>query len=175
MELEGLNRLLEKYWEGQLSDKEEDQFKADLLDNYDALSGELKELADWFNSTASFKESLQLDDDFDDNIMAKIQERKSESKDSWNWWKVAAAILVIITLSYTAIVIPQQKEKDKLALDNTQQTPEMAFEETKATLALMASMMNNGKAQLESLELFKVAQDKIKNKFEKENNKKENS
>lgn len=171
MELQKISQLLERYWEGKLSEVEEDALKQALIEEEPTLEGDLKDAALWFKSTASFKDTLQLSGDFEEKVMRKI-EQKSAVKDSWSWWKIAASVLIIITLGYTAVVMPSQKQ-EALAKENTQEDPLMAYEETKATLALMASMMNNGKSQLESLELFKKAQDKIKNNFEPEKTKKE--
>ncbi len=161
MDLERLNRLLEKYWEGQLTEEEEGRFRAELLTNKAELKGELKELADWFSSAASLKQSLKLDPDFEAKILSEIKPESEKAKDSWSWWKIAAAVLIITTLGYTAIVLPQNKKQEALAMENTQTDPEKALTETKATLALMASMMNSGKEQLQSLEYFKIAQEKI--------------
>jgi hypothetical protein len=171
MELQEISQLLDRYWEGKLSEEEENTLRKALLKEEPTLEGELKDAALWFKSTASFKDTLQLPEDFDEKVMARI-EKQSIRSDSWSWWKIAAAVLIIMTLGYTAVVIPGQKQA-ALANKNTQEDPLMAYEETKATLALMASMMNNGKSQLESLELFKKAQDKIKNNFESDKNKKD--
>jgi len=178
MDLNQLNQWLKAYWEGELSEEEEANFKKQLLLNKDQLSGELKELANWLETAPSFKDAVVLKDDFDEDILSKI--KKDEASDSWSWWKVAAAILVLVTLAYTAIVLPQNKENASIETtamgENTQESPEKALEETKATLALMASMMDSGKDQLKSLALFKVAQEKIKKQSDKKvNSKKENS
>ncbi len=91
----------------------------------------------------------------------------------WSWWKIAASVLIIISLGYMAWLLPQQNSKPKnlAEITNTQEDPEKAFEETKATLLLMANMMNNGKEHLNSLQLFQVAQDKIQNSLNKEKSK----
>jgi hypothetical protein len=173
MELQKLNQLLEQYWEGKLSEEEENKLKQALLAQEPTLEGDLKDAAIWFKSTASYKGSIQLSADFEDRVMGDIT-KPSKSNESWSWWKIAASVLIIITLGYTAVVMPSQQQA-ALAEENTQEDPQKAYEETKATLALMASMMNTGKSQLQSLELFKVAQEKIKNNFDQEKVKKGNS
>lgn len=174
MELQKLNQLLEQYWEGKLSEAEEDAFREALLEQEPSLVGDLKDLAIWFKSSASFKDKIQLSPDFEERVMQNIEQQKKGAADSWSWWKIAAAVLIIITLGYTAVVVPSQKQK-ALTENNTQEDPQKAYEETKATLALMASMMNNGKSSLESIELFKMAQEKIKKNFETEKSKKESN
>jgi len=172
MELQKINQLLEQYWEGKLSEQEEDELRQALIAQEPTLEGKLKEAAVWFKSTASFKNTLQLSENFEDRIMNNITKSTKKTSENWSWWKIAASILIIITLGYTAVVLPSQ-QKAELAENNTQEDPQKAFEETKATLALMASLMNNGKTKLESLELFQKAQDKIKNNFESEKTKKD--
>lgn len=177
MASEKLNQWLEKYWQGELSHVEEMQFRSELKINKDSLNGELQSLAEWFEATEGLKHELSLDDDFDAEVLQKIQAPKSgESK--WSWWKIAASVLVVITLAYMGWLLPQSKliNSDQLVeIENTQENPEKAFEETKATLQLMANMMNSGKDHLNSLQLFQVAQDKIQTSLKQEKKKKEDT
>jgi|GEM_PF-5311776 hypothetical protein len=160
MALEKLEQWLEKYWLGELSQVEEMQFKSELKANKDSLKGELKQMADWFEGHEEAKQNLVLDDSFDENIMAKIQ-KKSKPVDSWNWMKVAASILVVFALGFFTWWMPKQQEQKQLA-----QQEEKAYKEAKATLELMASMMNHGKKHLSSLEMISTAQEKVKNTFQ---------
>ncbi|WKV12179.1 hypothetical protein [Marivirga harenae] len=160
MALRKLEQWLEKYWLGELSQVEEMEFKNELKANKDKLTGELKKLADWFGSHEEVKQELVLDDDFDNRIMKEIHQ-KSKPKDSWNWMKVAASILVVFALGFFAWWMPQQQEQKQLA-----QQEEKAYKEAKATLELMASMMNHGKKHLSSLEMINTAQEKVKNTFQ---------
>jgi len=162
MALEKFEQWLEKYWQGGLSQVEEMQFKSELKANRGSLKGELKQMAEWFESHEETKQHLILDDDFDKGIMDKIHQQ-SQPKDSWNWMKVAASILVVFALGFFAWWMPQQQEEKQLA-----QQEEKAYKEAKATLELMASMMNHGKKHLSSLEMINVAQEKVKNTFQPE-------
>jgi cytoskeletal protein RodZ len=169
MALEKLEQWLEKYWLGELSQVEEMQFKSELKANMGSLKGELKQMAEWFESHEEVKEHLRLDDDFDEKVMNKIHQ-KSQPKERWNWMKVAASILVVFVLGFFAWWMPQQQEQKQLA-----QQEEKAYKEAKATLELMASMMNHGKKHLSSLEMINTAQEKVKNTFQpdRKENKKE--
>ncbi len=169
MALEKLEQWLEKYWLGELSQVEEMQFKSELKANKESLKGELKQMAEWFESHDEVKEHLRLDDDFDEKVMNKIHQ-KSQPKDSWNWMKVAASILVVFALGFFAWWMPQQQEQKQLAKQE-----DKAYKEAKATLELMASMMNHGKKHLSSLEMINTAQEKVKNTFQpdRKENKKE--
>ncbi|MBK6266011.1 hypothetical protein JKA74_13290 [Marivirga sp. S37H4] len=175
MASEQLEQWLEKYWQGELSHVEEMQFRSELKVNKDSLSGELKSIAEWFETTENVKQELSLDDDFDAEITSKIHGSKFLTN-QWSWWKVAASVLIIISLGYLAWLMPQQQDQSTLTeINNTQENPEKAFEETKATLLLMANMMNSGKDHLNSLQLFQVAQEKVQNSLKKEESKKDNS
>ena len=161
MELHKISQLLDQYWKGELSEAEENALKQALLEQKPDLEGDLKEAAHWFKSAENYKDAIRPSADFDDKLMAKIKSQ-SKPKEKWSWWKVAAAVLIMFTLGYTAWKVPNVQPTQTVA-ENTADNPEKAFEETKATLALMASLMDNGKNQLESLELFQKAQEKIKN------------
>jgi high-affinity Fe2+/Pb2+ permease len=160
MALRKLEQWLEKYWLGELSQVEEMQFKSELKANKDSLKGELRQMADWFESHEESKQNLVLEDDFDKDIMKKIHQ-KSQPKEVWNWMKVAASILVVFALGFFAWWVPQQQEQKQLA-----QQEEKAYKEAKATLELMASMMNHGRKHLSSLEMINTAQEKVKNTFQ---------
>jgi hypothetical protein len=160
MVLRKLEQWLEKYWQGELNQVEEMEFKSELKANKQNLSGELKQMAEWFESHEKTKQNLVLDDDFDKDIMKKIHQ-KSQPKESWNWMKIAASILVVFALGFFTWWMPHQQEQKQLA-----QQEEKAYKEAKATLELMASMMNHGKKHLSSLEMINTAQEKVKNTFQ---------
>lgn len=166
MVLQELEQLLEKYWLGELTQVEELQFKSELRANRSSLKGELSEMADWFESHEEAKQQLRLDDDFDDRIMRSIQ-AKSQPKDQWNWMKIAASILVILGLGFFGWWMPKKQEQKQLA-----QQEEKAYREAKATLELMASMMNHSRKHLSSLEMINTAQEKVKNTFQPDRKKK---
>ena len=172
MASEQLEQWLEKYWQGELSHVEEMQFRSELKVKKAYLKGELKSLADWFEANENAKQEIKLSDDFDEIVLNKTA-RKNTVVASWSWWKIAASVLIIISLGYMAWLLPQQNARPKnvAEITNTQDNPEKAFEETKATLLLMANMMNNGKEHLNSLQLFQVAQDKIQNSLKQEKSK----
>lgn len=172
MASEQLKQWLEQYWQGELNHVEEMQFRSELKINKASLTGELKALAEWFEANENVKQEISLGDDFDEMVLNSTV-RKNTSMGKWSWWKIAASVLIIISLGYMAWLLPQQNSKPKnlAEITNTQEDPEKAFEETKATLLLMANMMNNGKEHLNSLQLFQVAQDKIQNSLNKEKSK----
>jgi hypothetical protein len=160
MALKKLEQSLEKYWLGELSQIEEMQFKSELKANKNELGGELLQMAEWFEGHDGAKQNLNLDDDFDRTIMKEIH-KKSQPKDKWNWMKVAASILIVFALGFFAWWVPEQQEQKQLA-----QQEEKAYKEAKATLELMASMMNHGRKHLSSLEMINTAQEKVKNTFQ---------
>jgi len=162
MALKTLEIWLEKYWLGELSQVEEMQFKSELKANKNKLEGELLQMAEWFESQEELKQNLTLGEDFDEQVMNKIHE-KSKSKDQWNWMKIAASVLVAFALGFFAWWMPMQQERRELA-----QQEEKAYLEAKATLELMASMMNHSRKHLSSLEMINTAQEKVKNTFQPE-------
>jgi len=78
--------------------------------------------------------------------------------------KVAAAILVVAVASLVFRMEYFGDEKPKLLLvEDTFQTPEEAYEETKKAFLLIAEKMNTGRIQTQKLGVLNQAENKIKN------------
>jgi CarboxypepD_reg-like domain/Gram-negative bacterial TonB protein C-terminal len=89
---------IEKYWKGELSPVEmhdmekaalEDPFLADAMEGYEGRNLEL--------GTGSSKSTIQADiAALESRLAARVAEKKVVVAGSFNWWKVAAAVIVLI-------------------------------------------------------------------------------
>ena len=77
--------------------------------------------------------------------------------------KVAAAVLVILAASFIFRMEYWQGEKPKMLLvEDTFQTPEEAYAETKKAFMLIAEKMNSGRKQAQKISIMNKAENKIK-------------
>ncbi len=140
---------LNKYWEGETSLEEEEDLKS-LLSETIAEFEEEKALFAHFES----KKKAELDETFDDELLAKIaaleepKETKVISFKSFyqQYSRVAAAILVLLVSGM--FYINQQQE---LQPEDTFEDPELAYAEVKKQLLIVSSYLNKGSNTLNEL------------------------
>jgi len=161
-----IKQLFEKYWEGSLEQQEEEELQHLLISHKDSIEPEMEQLSNWFEANKSLAESLTLSEEFDEQVLNQIHKREGRS-DHWNWWKIAASVTVVVGLGILTLFLPISQKNEMAA--NTQESPEKAYLEAKATLQLMATVMNQGKEHLGSLEMLNTAQQKVKNTFQPSN------
>lgn len=180
MGLADINRLCDQYWEGTLSEAEENELKVLLKQHASNLTGEARELAQWFNFSEDVKDNLTLEKDFETKLYAKIdkQEVHHPAKDLWSWQKIAAAVAILLVAGLASWFLPKvNKNNQPVALEQSSQDTKQAYEESKKALMLVSTLMNSGKEQLETIQLFDVAQQRIEktlNPTQKANKRKTN-
>lgn len=165
MDYNRIEKLLEKYWECETSIIEEKELKAffkgtDIPDN-------LKETALMFNYFEQESSQKKLGTDFDNQIIEKLETSDSNNTNikvvDWfnRYAKVAAVILVLISVSFL-ITKTLQHEQEKVHVADTFENPEDAFEETKKALLLISNKIGKGKTQMVKLSEFNKTEEKIK-------------
>jgi hypothetical protein len=165
MDLNRVEILLERYWNCVSTVEEENELKA-LLNSKD-LPDNLKESAALFKYFELQKQTT-LDAKFDEEIVEKIKNQQSPkvrklNHSFQNYMKVAAAVLVILAASFIFRMEYWQGEKPKLLLvEDTFQTPEEAYAETKKAFLLIAEKMNSGRKQAQKIGIMNEAENKIK-------------
>ena len=165
MDLNRVEILLERYWNCVSTVEEENELK--LLFNSNDVPDELKDSATLFKYFEQQKQTT-LDDKFSEEIIEKIKlqkppvVRKINSRFR-NYMRVAAAVLVILAASFVFRMEFWQGEKPKLLLvEDTFQTPEEAYAETKKAFLLIAEKMNSGRKQAQKISIMSKAENKIK-------------
>ena len=127
MELNKIDTLLEKYFQGKTSISEE------------------KELKNYFSSSDVAKHLEQYKPLFGYFLEAKAQEFKQTillqaKKRNVTWLSIAASVVVLLGIS-TFSYLHQPDEKNDLG---TYQSPEAAFEATQKALSLLSENVNVG-------------------------------
>lgn len=152
-----LEELLSRYIEGISTDEEEAILREQL--KKPQLRGDLKPLADLFAFYESEKRIAVPDDQFDKQLLRKIEKSQNPARLGllWKMAGIAAAILMIISLSYVAF----NEEPLPAVAEDTYTDPKKAFEETKKALMMLSSRFNEGTKQVEKLETFQEVQDEI--------------
>lgn len=152
-----LEKLVDKYIEGISTDEEEAILREQL--KKPGLTADLKSLADLFAFYESERRIAPLDDRFDKQLLKKIEKSQNPARLGllWKMAGIAAAILMIVSLSYVAF----NEEPLPAVAEDTYTDPKKAFEETKKALMMLSSRLNEGAKQVEKLETFQEVQEEI--------------
>ena len=165
MDLNRVKILLERYWNCVSTVEEENELK--LLFNSNDVPDELRESAALFKYFEQQKQAT-LNEKFNEEIIEKIKLQQSPTvikinRGLQNYMRVAAAVLVILAASFIFRMEFWQGEKPKLLLvEDTFQTPEEAYAETKKAFMLIAEKMNSGRKQAQKISIMNKAESKIK-------------
>ena len=157
MEAKNQSELVKKYWAGESTVEEEKQL---LESNLDSLAE--KDQAH-FQQLKDFSK-MSLGADFGKEIMAKIaQESTPVRRLNPNLiWKVAAAILLCLSMYFLYQPLEQTTEEAQLAA--LEEDPEKAFEITKQALLLVSTKLNKAAKVDLPLDKFEEVQTKIKDR-----------
>ncbi len=143
MELSNIEKLLEKYFEGETTISEEKELKVYFTrETVPTHLERYKDLFQFFSkeSTITATKDLKL---------------KTQRKTRYAWVGVAASVVLIAGMFLTN----QPPKPDKNL--GTYEDPEIALEETKKILNMVSQYMNEGKQELVYLKEF----ENTKNKF----------
>lgn len=177
MELQKINELLEKYWNGNTSLEEEQMLTQYFRDN--EVPARLKGVAALFCQFEAGRQTEVPDKDFDDQVLQKISQVEPAKVRSLPqrmlpqrqplhgqlWLKIAAILLIFLTagllwLNQADRELPVAEQTE--TTQDTYQDPQQAYEQTRQALLLVSSLMNEGTQHLEELEAFSEAQETIK-------------
>lgn len=139
MELQNIKNLIEKYFDGTTSIKEEKELKVYFSSNN--VAPELKKYRELFSYFSSEQQTQTA------------QEIVIKPKTRFNFW-IAASIIVALGLG---IVFFQPKEPDLGTFDD----PEMALQETQKALRLVSENINKGKEKMSYLQEYEKTKNTI--------------
>lgn len=165
MDLNRVEILLERYWNCVSTVEEENELKT--LFNSTDVPDELKDSATLFKYFTQQRQAT-LNEKFNEDIIEKIKLQKSPTIRKMNsrfrnYMRVAAAVLVILAASFIFRMEYWQGDKPKMLLvEDTFQTPEEAYAETKKAFMLIAEKMNSGRKHAQKISLMNKAENKIK-------------
>lgn len=157
MEAKNQSELVKKYWAGESTVEEEKHLLESNLDNLEEKDQtHFRQLKDFSN--------MSLGADFGTEIMDKIaQEETPVRRLNPNLiWKVAAAVLLCLSMYFLYQPLEQSKEEVQLAA--LEEDPEKAFELTKQALLLVSTKLNKAAKVDLPLDKFEKVQTKIKDR-----------
>lgn len=155
--MENIDHLLNKYFDGETTEKEERALKDFFM--LGEVPKEYKKYQDYFEGIPSQNDFLS--DDFDEKIRNMIagEEAKPEKKQSsvfHNYWRYAVAASIVLVMGIVFL------GQDKPNFENdTYKDPEVAMEETKKALYIISSTMNEGMKSMNTLSEINKATKKI--------------
>lgn len=169
MDSNRIELLLERYWNCVSTQEEEAELKAYFngtseipahLTHAAPLFKYFKQEADVKLSDPSFEDKLYKALKTEEQPKGKVRKLEQSFQ---NYMKVAAAVAIVIATSFIFRMEIWQGEKPQLLLvEDTYQSPEEAYAETKKALMLIASKMNHGKKEVEKISILSKAESKIK-------------
>jgi hypothetical protein len=162
MDYRHIKTLLEKYWNCETSLEEEAQLRAYF--SSDEVHKDLKEYASLFQYFNS-ESKVNISGNFDERIIRLIKKKKKLPKQKYLniFYKVAAAVILIlffVTIHQRFIAV---REKAVTAVKDTFDDPKKALEETKKALLLVSEKWNEGKRNIAKLSEFNKAEKIIRN------------
>lgn len=154
------SELLKKYWEAETSLQEEQELNKLLAASQDTELEEEKALFAHFHS----KKELELDESFDAEFMAKIdqlEEQRGAKVISLKGYftryaSIAAAVLVLCISG--ALYYQQQQQYQ---VEDTFDDPELAYAELKKQLLMVSRYMNKGQSTLNELTNLSKGSDEL--------------
>ena len=152
MELDKINLLLDKYFEGTSTSTEEDSLRTYFSSgSIDPTLENYKPLFDYYAAAKKIKSKeniLQLP-------IVKTKKRTS------NWMAIAASVAVLLgTGTYAFLQVNNSGDEENLGTYND---PEVAFIETQIALALLSNHVNVGIEGVQHLQEFEKSKNKIFN------------
>jgi hypothetical protein len=145
MELNNIEKLLEKYFEATTTVEEEKTLQAYF--SKENIAPHLEKYAPLFVHFSKAKQEK-----FTKQIPVKNRKPKQKQK----WMSIAAVAVLLLGVYFTNNYIEQKKEEQAQA--------EYAYQQTKKALNLLAVNFNKGTKKVAYLKEFEVAKQKIYNK-----------
>lgn len=149
MEYKKIEKLLEKYWNGETSLQEEQQLRHFFQSP--KVPGHLKNIAPLFQYYQKETEYNPLGKPFEEKVLNKVSPgTATRSRALWNnLLKVAASLLIIgLTVYYLGF----NREQEDTVAATTIEDPELAYEKTKMALLLVSEKLNTGEKYTREME-----------------------
>ncbi|TRX62163.1 hypothetical protein FNH22_02250 [Fulvivirga sp. M361] len=165
MDLDRIERLLEKYWECETSLEEEKELR--VFFNRPDIPVKWKKISPLFEYYEEELQSNTLGSAFDERVLTRLAPMPAEQKGKvrklfYDLARVAAVGLIVITATYF-IREQYMEHKDDPYMVDTFEDPREAFEETKKALRMISKNFNKGRKEAKKIGVFNNAREKIKN------------
>ncbi len=159
MDYKNIPAIVARYWEGETS-LEEELFLKEYFKN-EEVSEEMKSHQSYFQALHQEKQ-MKLDASFEERLMAKLTSEsiaiekeisppsipiRSTNRRFALSRIAAAAVLILVSLYFLLRPNLSPREKPVLAIQDTYQTPEEAYEEVRQLLSMVSTRLNKGTDQ----------------------------
>ena len=147
MALDRIERLIDKYFEGETSIAEEKELKA-----YFSSSDVAQHLEQYKPVFGYFSQAKQ------EQFTATISLKSKRKQKRLAWLSVAAAVVVMVCIGFFAYQNSSEPTQENLGVIND---PEIAFRETQKALALISRHVNTGIESVNYLGEYQQSKNKI--------------
>lgn len=144
--MEAINRqqievLLQRYFEAETDIQEERQLKAYF--QQETIDPAFDRYRDLF-SLAESDRHIEISDDFEEKLLASIQQTPVVRLSIRRVMAIAASITLILIAGWWGMYRTQTDATESMATEDTYEDPEEAYRQVTAALALMSSTMDKG-------------------------------
>lgn len=161
MDSNKIEALLQKYWETETSQEEEQQLR-EWFRTHEA-SEPWKETADMFRYFDETKKKSLDDVSFNDTVVSNLPTTATTGrvrKLVYNSLRIAAGVSVLCMATW--FVHKEIQESTDPEVVDTYSDPKLAFEETKKALLLISQSFGKAEKQARKINMFNEAQEEIK-------------
>lgn len=173
MDSRQIEELLQKYWDCETTLEEENALRNFF--NSGSVPENLKEAATLFQYFEMQKSKEVIDPKFESTVVDQLKKNKAADGGKlrrmvFASMRIAAGVAVLLAAIY--VVRLEVNKADPMAMEDTYETPEQAFEETKKALMMISKGFGRAEQQAKKINLFNEAQEKVKEGPLKEDEKK---
>jgi hypothetical protein len=157
METKEVKQLLQRYFNGESSDADEQQLEAYFRS--EDVANELKEYTEFFGGIAeltSVNDDTALEEDIMDYILENEHREKTKFRKMWQTVTGVAATIIIVLGGFLFYQQQQQPFKD------TYEDPDKAYEVAEQTLGFVSEKYNKGLSALANFEKLSKAEEPLK-------------
>lgn len=161
MDSKKLEELLQKYWDCESSLEEEEQLRAYFRSN--DVPEQWRETAILFRYFDE-QNGKSVDPHFETTVVSRIKSTKQADSGKlvklfYSSMRIAAGVAVLLAAVY--FVRQELRSDNAVALEDTYDDPQQAFEETKRALLMISKGFGNAEKQAKKINMFNEAQEKI--------------
>jgi hypothetical protein len=163
MDSRQVEELLRKYWDCETTLEEEQQLRTYF--NGNQIPESLKDAASLFQYFENQKLKKVSGLGFEDQVVSQLKRTALHDGGKirrmvYATMRIAAGVAVLLAAIY--VVRLEIRKEDPVAMDDTYETPEQAFEETKKALMMISRGFGRAEQQVKKINVFNEAQEKIK-------------
>ncbi|MBX2970011.1 MAG: hypothetical protein KF803_11625 [Cyclobacteriaceae bacterium] len=161
MDSKKLEELVKKYWDCETSLEEEQQLREYFRG--DSIPETWRETAALFRYFDEQK-TKTVEPQFDETVVTRIKEMPKKREGKVVKWvtaslRIAAGVAVLLAAVY--FVRQELREDQAIAVEDTFEDPQQAFEETKKALLMISKGFGRAEQQAKKINMFNEAQEKV--------------